>query len=127
MQLVLVVNSGSSSMKFQLIDIPNEKKLVRGLVEKIGTESSSYRIIAGNQIEEKEIAVKNHRQAVEIALDYLTHRSPVHLNSLSDIDGVGHRVVQGGSTFDKAAFVTEEVKEKIKEYGSWLRCIIMLT
>ncbi len=117
MQLVLVVNSGSSSMKFQLIDIPNEKKLVRGLVEKIGMENSSYRIIAGNQIEEKQIEVKDHRQAVEIALDYLTHRSPVHLNSLSDIDGVGHRVVQGGSTFDKAAFVTPEVKEKIREYG----------
>lgn len=117
MQLVLVVNSGSSSMKFQLIDLLTEQKLVRGLVEKIGTPNSRYRIISGNEIEQKEIEVKDHRGAVEIALDYLTHRSPVHLKSLQDIDGVGHRVVQGGSTFDKAAFVTPEVKEKIKEYG----------
>lgn len=117
MQLVLVVNSGSSSMKFQLIDLLTEQKLVRGLVEKIGTPNSRYRIISGNEIEQKEIEVKDHRGAVEIALDYLTHRSPVHLKSLQDIDGVGHRVVQGGSTFDKAAFVTPEVKEKIQEYG----------
>lgn len=117
MRLVLVVNSGSSSMKFQLIDIITEKKLVKGVVERIGMPNSSYRIVAGNQIEEKEIEVKDHRGAVAIALDYLTHRSPVHLNSLSDIDGVGHRVVQGGSTFDKPAFVNPWVKECIKNYG----------
>ena len=64
MQLVLVVNSGSSSMKFQLIDLLTEQKLVRGLVEKIGTPNSRYRIISGNEIEQKEIEVKDHRGAV---------------------------------------------------------------
>ena len=117
MELILVVNSGSSSMKFQLIDLVEKKKLVRGLIEKIGTPSPCYRIVAGDDVEERCADINNHKEAVELALDYLLHRSPLKLKSLSDIDGVGHRVVQGGNLFDKPMLVTEEVKEQIRAYG----------
>lgn len=118
MRLVLVVNSGSSSMKFQLIDLAEKKKLVRGLVEKIGTPLSCYRIVAGEDVEESCAEINNHKEAVGLALDYLLHRSPLKLQSLTDIDGVGHRVVQGGNLFDRPMLVTDEVKEQIRVYGA---------
>ena len=116
--IVLVINSGSSSLKFQLRDMNNNVVMAQGNVEKIGLPMGIFSMKVGELKLQKELQVPNHEVAVELVLRDLLENEAVGLASLDDIDAIGHRVVQGGDSFDKAMFIDEAVYEKIREYGA---------
>lgn len=113
---ILSVNCGSSSLKFQLYEMPEKEVLISGIFERIGLDDSfySYKI---NGEKTKEVAVlTNHADAVKILLDVLVNNKIVE--DLSEIKGVGHRVVQGADKFDKTVVIDEKVKDMISELSS---------
>ena len=112
---ILVINSGSSSIKFQLIEMPDKKILVSGMVERIGLEQSKVQLdIGGHSIEELK-DISNHEQGLEMVAELLLDPSIAILKNADEIDAIGHRVVHGGSTFSKTVIIDEDVKGKIKE------------
>ncbi|MBM7556581.1 acetate/propionate family kinase [Halanaerobacter jeridensis] len=112
---VLVINSGSSSIKYQLINMENESVLAKGLVERIGIEGSRLeQEVAGEEFEiEEEIA--DHEVGMELVINTLTDDDKGVISDVDEINAVGHRVVHGGEYFDSSVIVDEDVKEKIKE------------
>ena len=115
---ILVINSGSSSIKFQLFEMPEKKVLASGMVERIGLEQSKLQLkVRERNIEEtKDIA--NHEEGLELVAKLLLEPSTALLNSADEIDAVGHRVVHGGSAFSETVVINEEVKGKIRELFS---------
>lgn len=113
---VLVINSGSSSLKFQLLNMQNESMLVNGLVERIGIKDS--RLVLTMADGDKKVInedLKNHGEALKLVLDSLIDPKFNLLKSLDQIDAVGHRVVHGGEKYTSSILVDEDVKEGIKE------------
>jgi len=113
---ILVINCGSSSLKFQLIDSAAEKVLAKGLCERIGIEGS--RIVyqpAGGEKEVTESPMPNHTQAVKLVLDALVNEKTGVIKSLDEVGAVGHRIVHGGEKFSGSTIITDEVIEAIKE------------
>ena len=115
---VLVINSGSSSLKFQLRNMTDHTVMAQGTVEKIGLPMGIVTLKAGGMKVSRDLHVVNHEVAVELALSDLLETEAVGLHSLDEIDAIGHRIVQGGDSFDKAMLITEDVYEKIREYGA---------
>lgn len=121
MRKIMAVNAGSSSLKFKLFVMPEEKVITEGNVEKIidpiyadqATENSIYTIKVNGEKIVKELKVIGHKMAVEIVLEDLIKYGIV--NDLKEIGGIGHRVVQGGKYFKGSCLVTEDVKDKIRE------------
>ncbi len=113
---ILSVNCGSSSLKFQLFELPEEKVLISGVFERIGIDNSFYTIKINDEKIKKEIELKNHKQAFEILTKELIENHTIE--NLEEIKGIGHRIVQGGSYFDKSVIVNDEVIEKIEELSS---------
>ncbi|NMA90983.1 MAG: acetate kinase [Amphibacillus sp.] len=113
MYKVLSINAGSSSLKFQLIEMPEEKVLAKGLVERIGLENSIFGLSYGDKEEEQVLDIPNHDKAVQLLLENLQASGVI--KSLDEIDGVGHRVVHGGEKFNDSVLVTDEVLEEIKK------------
>ena len=113
---ILVINCGSSSLKFQLIDAETEKLIAKGLCERIGIDGSkiSYTPIGGEK-EAKEIPMENHTDAIRLVLDALTNEKTGVVKNLSEIGAVGHRIVHGGEKFAKATIIDEEVIAAITE------------
>lgn len=112
MNKILVINCGSSSLKFQLLTMPEESVLAKGLVERIGIENSVFSLT----IDEKqswELNIPDHNQAVEIVIDKLLDSGII--KSLDEISGVGHRVVHGGEKFSDAILITDDVLKEIEE------------
>ncbi len=116
--IILVINSGSSSLKFQLLNMDNESVMAQGQVEKIGLPSGIFTIKAEGLKNKTELEIPNHEVAVELVLNGLLETKEAGLNSLDDIDAIGHRIVQGGDTFSKAVLVDDAVHAKIEEYGA---------
>lgn len=116
--MVLVMNSGSSSLKFQLINMENGEVLSKGLVERIGGEVAGFEVKAKGEKLSKDVEAKDHKQAVALVVEALTTGDLAVVKDLSDIDAIGHRIVQGGDTFPKAAVVDQWVKDKVKFYGA---------
>lgn len=112
MALILAINAGSSSLKFQLLDMPAEKLVTKGSVERIGLSDSIFTISVGGEKVQEISSISDHEEAVKGLLEKLTSLKIIH--SLKEIEGVGHRVVHGGETFNDSALVTEEVIEKIE-------------
>ena len=110
---ILTVNGGSSSLKFNAIELPEEKELISGYFEKIGLERSFYNIKINGEKVKHEVPLKNHMDAVEYLKKELFDNHIIE--SLDEIDGVGHRIVHGGDKFDHSVLVTDEV---IKELDS---------
>ena len=109
----LCVNAGSSSLKFQLFDMPEEKVLISGYIEKIGLEDSFWTTkINGEKIKGAKY-LKNHSEAVEVLLNELIENKAV--KSLDEIKGVGHRVLHGGEKYSESVLITDEVINDIKE------------
>ena len=100
---ILVINSGSSSLKFQLIDTAHYDVLAKGLIERIGGEKAQLSFSAGREKLNNEQPVGNHNRAVEIVLTFLLDGAAGVVSCLEDIDAVGHRVVHGGEAFRQAA------------------------
>ena len=113
---VLVINCGSSSLKYQLIDMTNEVALAKGLCERIGIEGS--RIKHTPQDKEtiiKDIPMKNHTVAVQLVIDALTNEEHGVIKNMDEIAAVGHRVVHGGESFSSSVLITDEVKQAIED------------
>ncbi len=110
---IIAVNAGSSSLKFQLLNMPSESVIISGIVERIGIEESVLKIkFNGEKIVIKG-DVPNHSVAVELVLDKLLELNV--LKSLEEIDGVGHRVVHGGESFTDSVVITDEVIKAIED------------
>ena len=114
--IVLSVNAGSSSLKFQAYDMPDETVLISGLFERIGMKESSYTIKLNGEKIKKEVELKNHEEALQILMDELMENKIVE--SLDDIKAIGHRIVQGGSYFDRTVEMTDENIKKVRELSS---------
>ena len=117
---VLVINAGSSSLKYQLIDMNDESVIAKGICEKVTMEGSSitHKVFdaEGNEIKiKKEIDMADHKIAFEQVKIALTEGEHKVINDISEITAVGHRVVQGGSLFNKSMLVTDEVIKGIEE------------
>jgi len=110
---IMVVNAGSSSVKFQLFEMPEEKVIAAGVVERIGIKDSIYTIKFNGKKNEQIMDVKDHNEAVEMILKDLVNLGI--LKSLDEIKGVGHRIVQGGEFFKSSVLLTEEYIQKIDE------------
>ena len=107
----LVVNGGSSSLKFSLFD-KDENEMVNGYVEKIGKEDSSYTLKFDAQKIEKKVLIPNHTKAVEVMINELLENKFV--NNISEIKGVGHRVLHGGEIYSSSVIIDEGVLNDIK-------------
>lgn len=113
---VLVINCGSSSLKFQLIDSDSEKVIAKGLCERIGIDGSviSYSPAGGEKII-NETPMSDHKRAIELVIAALTDEKTGVVKSLSEIGAVGHRIVHGGEKFTKSVVITDEVKKAIED------------
>ena len=111
---ILVINCGSSSLKFQLIDAETEQLLFKGLCERIGIEGSQISYTAtGKDKVTKVTPMPEHKTAVSLVLEALTESGVV--KSLDEIDAVGHRIVHGGENFTKSVVISEDVVKAIEE------------
>jgi len=110
---ILSVNAGSSSLKFQAYEMPEKEVLISGVFERIGIGNSFYTIKLNGEKTRKEVEINNHEEAFNILMEELISNNVV--SSLEDIKGVGHRIVQGGSYFDKSVVINDEVLAKIDE------------
>ena len=111
--IVLSVNAGSSSLKFQAYDMPEENVLISGVLERIGMKESFYTIKVNGEKIKKEVELKNHESALEILMEELIDNKIV--SSLDEIKAIGHRIAQGGPYFDKTEEMTEENIKKVRE------------
>ena len=116
---ILVLNCGSSSVKYQFIDMNKEDVIVKGRVESIGTEEGlfNYMKVEGNGFQEvkKVMKIENHEAAIYLLIDTLISGEHRIINDKSEIAAVGHRVVHGGEKFNSAVLIDEKVKEDIYE------------
>lgn len=111
-KLILAINAGSSSLKFQLIEMPEEKIVTKGLIERIGLKNSIFTIeVNGEKVTETK-DIENHEDAVNIMLECFKEHGIIE--SIYDIDGTGHRVVHGGEVFPSSTYVDDEVEKQIE-------------
>lgn len=115
---ILVLNSGSSSLKYQLIDMTNEEVIAKGNFERIGQGNSFLTHKVGEDKHLIEHPVKNHEEAIKLVLEQFTHPEYGVIKVLGEIDAVGHRLVHGGEKFSSSVVINEEVIEKVKECSS---------
>ena len=108
----LIINAGSSSLKFTLYEMPSAREIVNGYIQKIGEGDSFYELKYNNKKDIKEKDIKNHSEAVETMLDELLENK--FINNVDEIKGVGHRVLHGGEFYSKSTLIDEEVLNNIK-------------
>ncbi|WP_273565733.1 acetate/propionate family kinase [Maribacter halichondriae] len=112
---ILIINAGSSSIKYQLMGMPSEKVICSGIVERIGSKDAVLKYKT-DAVEKKEILeIQNHKTGFQKIAELLLDVEIGVVKNAEEIEIVGHRVVHGGNTFSDTTFVTQEVKEKIKE------------
>ncbi|MGR3765352.1 acetate kinase [Rossellomorea sp. NS-SX7] len=110
---IIAINAGSSSLKFQLFDMPEETVITKGLIERIGLDNAVFNISVNGEKKEEVTDIPDHEVAVKMLLEKLTGFGII--NSLDEIQGIGHRVVHGGEVFNESVQITDEVIEKIEE------------
>ena len=112
---VLVINCGSSSLKYQLIDSETEAVLAKGLCERIGIDGRLVYQKAGCDKEITEAAMPTHKEAIQMVLDALTNDKTGAIGSLKEVNAIGHRVVHGGEKFASSAVITDEMIKAVEE------------
>lgn len=113
---ILTVNAGSSSLKFNLIELPEEKELISGYFEKIGLAGGIYSIkINGSKIK-KEADMRTHKDAINLLIKELMDNKII--NSLNEIDGIGHRLVHGGDKYASSVLIDDEVIKTVSDLSS---------
>ena len=112
---VLVINSGSSSIKFQLINMEDREVPARGLLERIGLEGSRMNYYKGSDKKVVNIPINNHGEGIQLMVDYLTDPKDGVIKDKNDIYAIGHRVVHAGEKFNGTVLITEEVVNALKE------------
>ena len=113
---ILIINCGSSSLKYKLIDMVNEKDIIGGIVERIGLDQS--RLVQKNELREKYILekeIKDHKEAIDIVLNTLVDPKVGVIESIDEITAVGHRVVHGGERYSSSIIINEEVIKYLEE------------
>ncbi|MGU8571635.1 acetate kinase [Clostridium perfringens] len=113
---ILIINCGSSSLKYKLIDMANEKDIIEGIVERIGLDQS--RLVQKNELREKYILekeIKDHKEAIDIVLNTLVDSKVGVIESIDEITAVGHRVVHGGERYSSSIIINEEVIKYLEE------------
>ena len=112
---ILVVNCGSSSLKYQLIDMETEEVMAKGYLERIGIDGSFLTHRVGEEKYKIEKDIKNHAEGMELVIEQLLHKDYGVISNLNEIDAVGHRIVHGGERFTKSVLVDDEVVKGIEE------------
>ena len=112
---ILVVNCGSSSIKYQLIDMENESLMAKGYLERIGLADSFLTHTVNGEKHKIEKAVNTHEEGMALVLEQLTHPEYGVISSLKEIDAIGHRVLHGGEKLSESVLITDEVIDVIKE------------
>lgn len=112
---ILVINAGSSSLKYQLIDMDGEKVLAKGICERIGAADGIFTHKAYGQAWKSQIAIPDHTAAFALVKNALTEGEGKVIENLSDIGAIGHRVVQGGAKYDHSVVITDAVKQDIED------------
>ena len=113
---ILSVNAGSSSLKFQMYEMPEERVLISGVFERIGIDNSFYTIKINGEKIKKETVLNNHKDAVRILIKELLENKVI--KTLDELKGIGHRVVHGGDRYAKSTIVTDDVIKTIDELSS---------
>ena len=113
---ILVINCGSSSVKYKLIDTDGERVMAEGGVEKIGLPDGflKFKLADGSKVI-RELGLVDHKGAVEAILNVLTDPEVGCIKSYSEIDAIGHRLVHGGTKFSGSVLITDAVKEMVRE------------
>ena len=114
---ILVINAGSSSLKYQLIDMDNEQVLAKGNCERIGQEGSFIGFKTADGKKEIKTEMNNHTQAFEAVKNVLIDENYGAIKDLSEVSAIGHRVVQGGAFFNKSVLIDSEVIAKVEEFS----------
>ncbi|MGL5416639.1 MAG: acetate kinase [Clostridium sp.] len=113
---ILVINCGSSSLKYQLIDMNNEEALAQGLVERIGIQGSVLtQKVDGRDKYVVETEMKDHKDAIKLVLDTLIDEKNGVIKSMDEINAVGHRVVHGGEKYSSSVIINDEVMKELEE------------
>ena len=112
---ILVINCGSSSLKYQLIDSETEKALAKGLCERIGIDGRLTYSPAGGEKEVTDAPMPTHTEAIQLVLDALTNEKTGVIKSLDEVGAVGHRVVHGGEKFASSSLITDEMLAAVEE------------
>ncbi len=113
---ILSVNAGSSSLKFNCIELPERKELISGYFEKIGLADSFYSIKMNGEKVKKEASIKDHSEAIKYLIQELLENNVI--KSLEEIDGVGHRLVHGGDKYNKSVLIDDDVIKTVEELSS---------
>lgn len=113
MHNILAINAGSSSLKFQLVRVPEERIVAKGLIERIGLTDSFITVTVDADKMKRVGDIPNHQVAVQLLMDSLLETGVI--DSLHDIHGIGHRVVHGGEVYSDSVMITDEVIEKLNE------------
>lgn len=113
MAKVIAINAGSSSLKFQLFEMPSEEVITKGLIERIGLKDSIFNITVNGEKKTEITDIPDHSVAVKMLLNRLTSEGII--KSLNEIEGIGHRVVHGGEEFADSVLITDEVLKKIED------------
>ena len=112
---VLVINAGSSSLKYQLVHVENHAVIAKGICERVGSANAFHK----HGIDENEVVIDaqmaDHDAAMALVLDSLINSDDAPIKFLDEIDAIGHRIVQGGKYFDKSVLIDDDVIEKIDD------------
>ena len=114
---ILVINCGSSSLKYQLIDMTNEEVIAKGTYERIGEASFLTHKINGEKIVLQN-PVKTHKEALDFVMEQLLNKDYPAISSLDEIEAIGHRAVHGGEYFKESVMIDDDVISKIEECAS---------
>lgn len=112
---IVIINSGSSSIKYQLIDMPSNEVICNGMIDRIGLETSNFTYKTNKDSIEEILPIPNHKIGLEKISQLLLDETIGVIKSTQEIEAVGHRVVHGGASFSDTVMIDEEVKEKIKQ------------
>ena len=112
---VLVINAGSSSLKYQLLDPDTKEVLAKGLCERIGIDGHIKHTPTGKDVYDADRYMPDHEAAIKLVMEVLTHNYYGVIKDMSEIDAVGHRVVHGGEKFKSSCLITDEVIETLRE------------
>ena len=112
---VLVINCGSSSLKYQLINSDSEEVLAKGLCERIGIDGRLVYQKEGCDKEITEASMPTHKEAIQMVLEALTNEKTGAIASLKEVNAIGHRVVHGGEKFASSVIIDEEVVKAVEE------------
>ena len=115
---ILIINSGSSSIKFQVIEMPSETLICSGLVERIGNKDAVLNYKTSTITHRQVDRIENHNQGLRKIVDLLVSPDKGVIKNTDEIEVVGHRVVHGGNSFSNTALISDEVKQKIEQYAT---------